>query len=50
MTPVGGGVQHRAAEGPASRATCSRTSKGAVKHARAKVKLDGLAKGQWWWD
>jgi hypothetical protein len=24
--------------------------KGDVKQARAGVKLDGLAAGQWWWD
>jgi Protein of unknown function (DUF1598) len=49
MTPVGGGVQMD----PRQALETSRLlkdEKGAVKQARAEVKLDGLAKGQWWWD
>ena len=49
MTPIGGGVEME----PREALQASRLLKdegGAVKDARAKVKLDGLAKGQWWWD
>jgi hypothetical protein len=49
MTPVGGGVRIE----PLTAIQPSHLLKdeqGAVKDARAKVSLDGLAKGQWWWD
>lgn len=49
MTPVGGGVVMEPREAvQASRLL--KDDEGAVKDARSKVKVEGLAKGQWWWD
>jgi hypothetical protein len=49
MTPIGGGVQLEPLQAvqPANRL---KDDKGTVKQARAEVKLDHLANGQWWWD
>lgn len=49
MTPVGGGVVVEPSEAvQASRLL--KDEQGTVQDARAKVKVEGLAKGQWWWD
>jgi hypothetical protein len=49
MTPVGGGVRIEPLEAiQPSRLLAD--EQGAVKDARAKVSVDGLANGQWWWD
>jgi hypothetical protein len=49
MTPVGGGVQIVPTDALQSNNLLA-DEKGEVKAAREYVKLDGLAKGQWWWD
>jgi hypothetical protein len=49
MTPVGGGVQMQPREAIQS-SRLLKDDGGALKAARAKVSVDGLAKGQWWWD
>jgi hypothetical protein len=49
MTPVGGGVQIQPTEA-LEPSNLLADEKGEVKAARSYVKLDGLAKGQWWWD
>lgn len=49
MTPVGGGVRIEPMQAIQS-SQLLKDERGAVKEARAKVKVDGLAKGQWWWD
>jgi len=49
MTPVGGGVQIQPLEAMATSNLLS-DDKGAVKQAKAKTTLSGLANGQWWWD
>lgn len=49
MTPIGGGVQMEPAEALQS-SRLLKDENGAVKDARAKTTVDGLAKGQWWWD
>jgi hypothetical protein len=49
MTPVGGGVRIEPLEAIQSNRLL-KDDQGAVKDARAKVSLDNLAKGQWWWD
>jgi hypothetical protein len=49
MTPVGGGVQIEPTEA-LSVGNLLKDEKGEVKGTRAKIKLDQLAKGQWWWD
>jgi hypothetical protein len=49
MTPVGGGVHVKPDQAIESH-NLLKDEKGAVKQARADVKLDGLAAGQWWWD
>lgn len=49
MTPVGGGVRIEPLEAIQT-SHLLKDEQGAVKEARAKVSLDGLAKGQWWWD
>jgi hypothetical protein len=49
MTPVGGGVRIE----PTNALQTSHLLKdeqGTVKAARAEVKVEGLAHGQWWWD
>jgi hypothetical protein len=49
MTPVGGGVRIE----PLTALQASHKladEQGEVKAARARVTVDGLAKGQWWWD
>jgi hypothetical protein len=49
MTPVGGGVRIE----PTMALVADRLlsdEQGAVKQAREEIKLDGLAKNQWWWD
>jgi Protein of unknown function (DUF1598) len=49
FTPIGGGVQMEPVRAiqPENRLT---DEKGTVKQAYGSIKLDGLAKGQWWWD
>jgi hypothetical protein len=49
MTPVGGGVRIEPLEAIQT-SHLLKDEQGAVKDARAKVKLDNLAKSQWWWD
>ena len=49
MTPVGGGVQMQPQEAIQS-SRLLKDDGGALKAARTKVTVDGLAKGQWWWD
>lgn len=49
MTPVGGGVQMQPRQALES-SHLLKDDEGAVKAARAKVTVEGLAKGQWWWD
>jgi hypothetical protein len=49
MTPIGGGVQMEPLKAVQSDSRL-KDDKGTVKHAHESVKLDGLAKGQWWWD
>jgi hypothetical protein len=49
MTPVGGGVQMQPRQALESNRLL-KDDEGAVKAVRAKVTVDGLAKGQWWWD
>jgi len=49
MTPVGGGVHLEPGQAIQSH-NLLKDEKGAVKQAHAGIKLDGLAKGQWWWD
>jgi hypothetical protein len=49
MTPVGGGVHVEPQQAVQSH-NLLKDEKGAVREARSGVKLDGLAKGQWWWD
>jgi hypothetical protein len=49
MTPVGGGVRIE----PLTALEAGHTladEQGEVKAARSAVKVEGLAKGQWWWD
>lgn len=49
MTPVGGGVRIEPTEALKSNHLLA-DEQGTVKATREQVKLDGLAKGQWWWD
>jgi hypothetical protein len=49
MTPIGGGVQMEPLRAVQSENRL-KDEKGAVKHAHESVKLEHLAKGQWWWD
>jgi Protein of unknown function (DUF1598) len=49
MTPIGGGV-HMEPLQAIQTSRLLKDEKGAVKQAHEKVILDGLAKGQWWWD
>jgi hypothetical protein len=49
MTPVGGGVQMEPLKAVQSENRL-KDDKGTVKQAHGSVKLDNLAKGQWWWD
>ena len=49
MTPVGGGVHIEPLQAIQS-SHLLKDEQGAVKDAHAKVHLDKLAKGQWWWD
>lgn len=49
MTPVGGGVHIEPTKAIQSH-NMLEDADGAVKQAREQIKLDGLAKGQWWWD
>lgn len=49
MTPVGGGVQIRAAEAVSSTNMLD-DEKGGVQEARAAIDLSKLGPNQWWWD
>lgn len=49
MTPVGGGV-HIEPTQALSRSNMQVDDEGKLAEARAGIKLDNLAKGQWWWD
>ena len=49
MTPVGGGVHIEPTDALEPSRLLS-DEQGQVKATRAQIKLDGLAKGQWWWD
>jgi hypothetical protein len=49
MTPVGGGVRIEPLQAIQA-SHLLKDEQGAVREARSKVTLDGLAKGQWWWD
>jgi hypothetical protein len=49
MTPVGGGVRIDPRQAIES-GNLLDDAEEAVKQARAKVSVEGLAKGQWWWD
>lgn len=49
MTPIGGGVQMEPMKAVQTENRL-KDEKGSVKQAHGSVKLDGLAKGQWWWD
>jgi hypothetical protein len=49
MTPIGGGVEMEPLRAVQSENRL-KDEKGAVKQAHESVKLDHLAKGQWWWD
>lgn len=49
MTPVGGGVQMEPMEA-VKESTRLKDEKGAVKQTHDGIKLENLAKGQWWWD
>lgn len=49
MTPVGGGVQMEPMEA-VKESTRLKDDKGSVKQTHDGVKLENLAKGQWWWD
>jgi hypothetical protein len=49
MTPVGGGVQIEPVQAVQPR-NLLKDEDGAVKQARAKISVGGLADGQWWWD
>jgi hypothetical protein len=49
MTPIGGGVQMEPMRA-VQQDVRLKDEKGTVKQAHGGVKLDGLAKGQWWWD
>ena len=49
MTPVGGGVQIQPTEA-LQPSNLLADEKGEVKAVKAQINLDGLAKGQWWWD
>ena len=49
MTPIGGGVQMEPLRAVQHESRL-KDEKGTVKQAHGSVKLDGLAKGQWWWD
>ena len=49
MTPIGGGVQMEPLRAVQSDNRL-KDDKGTVKQAHGNVKLDHLAKGQWWWD
>jgi hypothetical protein len=49
MTPVGGGV-HIEPTQALSRSNMQVDDEGKLAEARAAIKLDNLAKDQWWWD
>jgi hypothetical protein len=49
MTPIGGGVHIEPREALQSQYQLP-DEQGQVKQTREKISLDGLAKGQWWWD
>jgi hypothetical protein len=49
MTPVGGGVQMEPTQA-VKESMRLRDEKGTVKQAHDGIKLDNLAKNQWWWD
>jgi hypothetical protein len=49
MTPVGGGV-HIEPTDALHTSHLLKDDEGTVKAAHAEIKVDGLAKNQWWWD
>ena len=49
MTPIGGGVEMEPLRAVQTENRL-KDEKGTVKQAHHSVKLDQLAKGQWWWD
>ena len=49
MTPVGGGV-HIEPTSALQTSHLLKDDQGTVKAAHGEIKLDGLAKNQWWWD
>jgi hypothetical protein len=49
MTPIGGGVEMEPLRAVQTENRL-KDEKGTVKQAHESVKLDNLAKGQWWWD
>jgi hypothetical protein len=49
MTPIGGGVQMEPMRAVQSENRL-KDDKGTVKQAHDGLKLENLAKGQWWWD
>jgi hypothetical protein len=49
MTPVGGGVHIEPTEALRP-SNLLADEQGAVKAARSQIKMDSLAKGEWWWD
>jgi hypothetical protein len=49
MTPVGGGVRIEPTSALATNQLL-KDEQGTVKAAHGEIKLEGLAKGQWWWD
>jgi hypothetical protein len=49
MTPIAGGVEMEPLR-PVQTENRLKDEKGTVKQAHESVKLDNLAKGQWWWD
>jgi hypothetical protein len=49
MTPVGGGVHIEPTDALES-SRLLKDEEGTVKAAHSQIKVDGLAKNQWWWD
>jgi Protein of unknown function (DUF1598) len=49
MTPIGGGVHIEPTDALQS-SRLLKDDQGTVKAAHSQIKVDGLAKNQWWWD
>jgi hypothetical protein len=49
MTPVGGGVRIEPTSALSS-SNLLKDEQGTVKATHGEIKLNGLAKSQWWWD